>query len=107
MLSAGRYTNVGIGLCFSASGQTGSESHRGYLLLFSLGIWNCNTNPLPSLCGQYLEVDIEAHPIVPHFDNFVAGGEQVPAILAERQGRTGQLVHRRHLRTKNNTSSIN
>lgn len=66
-----------------------------------------NTNLLPSLCGQYLEVDLKAHLIVPHFDNFVASSEQVPAIFAQRQGRTGQLVHGRHLRTRNGTSSIN
>lgn len=41
-----------------------------------------NAKLLPSPCVQYLEVDIEAHLIVPHFDNLVASSEQVPGILA-------------------------
>lgn len=63
-------------------------------------------HPLPSPCGQYLEVDIEAHPVVPHFDDLVTSSEQVLAILAQCQGRTAQLVHRGHLRTRNGTSSL-
>lgn len=101
--------NVGTGLQFSA-GQTGTgdtgPSHTELILCSLLGGFS-NATPPPSLpCGQYLEVDVEAHPIVPHFDDLVTSSEQVLAIFAQSQGGTGQLVHRGHLRTRNGTSSL-
>lgn len=86
-------------------GTLGKVIQGPFAALFS-GDSAVQHHPLPSLCGQYLEVDVEAHPVVPHFDDLVTSSEQVLAILAQCQGGTGQLVHRGHLRTRNDTSSL-